>query len=158
MQVASGDAGRWTALREVDIEPETAGIATRFAVESSRAYGGRLVLKLRRVDDAQAARRLRGGTVWAPAGQVPELPRGVYYQERLVGLEVHDAELGPLGRVADVLETGGVDVLVVDGGAEGEVLVPLAREIVRRIDEDAGAIEVRLPPGLRDVNREEPSR
>ena len=146
MSVISGDAGRWTHLRRVLVD----GVRE---VEASRAYGDRLVLKLTGVDDANAAAALRGRDVAALASDLPPLPEGVYWSARLVGATVTDARAGLLGRVVDVMETGGTDVLIVRDDAGAETLVPLAREIVTRVDVGEGAIAVALPEGL----REEPS-
>ena len=62
-----------------------------------------------------------------------------------------------LGRVEGVVVTGGADLLSVrETGAEedDELLIPLVEEIVRKFDEARGRLEVRLPRGLLDLNRE----
>jgi 16S rRNA processing protein RimM len=124
----------------------------RFAVERARAYRDRLVLKLRGIDEPNAAEALRGRRVLAPADEVPELPPGVHFIETLVGLEVRQSgEI--LGRVVDLLETGGTDVLVVLGPGGREILLPLAREMVGRISAQEGVLEVKdLPEGLVELN------
>ncbi len=63
----------------------------------------------------------------------------------------------PLGIVRDVQFTGeavsGTPLLVVET-PRGELLIPLAEDICRRIDIAARLIEVALPEGLRELNRE----
>lgn len=152
VRVASGAADRWTGLRRVGLRfPVESGDEARFEVESARAYGDRLVLKLRGVDNATAAADLRGRFVVAPSEDVPELPRGTHYAARLVGLPVEDALTGPVGRIVDVLATGGADVLVVEAQDGSEVLIPFAKEITVRVD--AERVVVRMPEGLLDLNR-----
>jgi len=56
-----------------------------------------------------------------------------------------------LGVVTGV-SAAGTPVLEVET-AEGEVLIPLATEICRRIDVAARRIDVMMPEGLRDLNR-----
>ena len=131
--------------------------ALSFAVEAARSYRDRLVLKLCGVDDATAASALRGRWVFAPAEEVPQLPRGVHYLARLVGLQVVEESGRAVGRIVDVLGTGGVDVLVVEGEDAEEVLIPLAREFVRSVNEKEGVANVRLPEGLLALNRREGS-
>jgi 16S rRNA processing protein RimM len=158
VKVSSGEAGRWTGLTAVWVRgPDGAAPdpPARFDVERSRAYRDRLVLKLKGVDDPTRADALKGRWVLAPVEQVPALPPGVYWVERLVGLEVVDERRGLLGRVEDVAPTGGVDLLVVREPRGGEILVPLAESIVIGIDESAGRVTVRLPEGL---GPEEPRR
>jgi ribosomal 30S subunit maturation factor RimM len=61
-----------------------------------------------------------------------------------------------LGNVTDVQFTGegvaGTPLVVVDT-REGELLIPLADDICKRIDPAARRIDVLLPEGLRDLNR-----
>jgi len=141
-RVASGEAGRWVHLREVLLDGRP------YDVEHARAYGDRLVLKLRGVDEAGTAAGLRGAEVAAPGREVPILPEGRYWVSRLLGARVADETRGDLGVVEDVVETGGTDLLLVREASGRERLVPLAQEIVVGIDEVAGRILVRLPEGL----------
>ena len=124
-------------------------------VESARGYRDRLVLKLAGIDDANQASQLRGCDVSALAEDLPQLPEGTYWVERLVGAQVMDSVLGDIGRVMDVVETGGVDLLLVKDVAGIETLVPLVSHFVSAIDEKAGTIRVALPPGLRGINEDE---
>ena len=153
LRVASGEAARWVHLRRAvlsRIDDAHEGVPRE--VESARAYRDRLVLKFVGVDDAGKAGALRGLEVAALPEDVPQLPEGVYWAARLVGASVLDVADGPVGRVEDVLTTGGVDLLVVRGTGGDEILVPLAAEIVRSIDDAAQSIVVALPSGLRDLN------
>ncbi len=59
--------------------------------------------------------------------------------------------IGLLGTVRDVYFESGTPLLVVTSSA-GELFIPLAEEICTRIDTAARCIEVRLPPGLRELN------
>ena len=155
VRVHSGHAGRWTHVENVTLRSTEEDPGRGFRVERSRAYRDRLVLKLADVDTADRASGLRGLAVWVGEDEVPRLPAGVHYQARLIDLEVFDERAGRLGRVADVLEAGGADLLVVREGPETEILVPLSREIVREVDESRGRIEVRLPEGLAGLNAPE---
>ena len=50
------------------------------------------------------------------------------------------------------VQVGAGQPLLVVGGAQGEILVPLVETICRRIDPAARRITVDLPEGLADVN------
>ena len=152
-------ASEWQALSEVWIHLQDAAPRS-YAVQHCRGYRDRLVLKLEGIDDPGAAEALRSGEVMARREQAPALPPGQYWVARLVGLEVIDETHGTLGRVEGVLPTGGTDVLIIAAGDRGsqsggvdELLVPLAPEIVREVDEENGTIRVRLPDGLLELNR-----
>jgi 16S rRNA processing protein RimM len=124
-------------------------------VEAARAYRDRLVLKLEGVDDPSAAEALRGRWLLAPPDAVAELPEDGYYVADLVGLDVLDGDGARVGSVIDVVATSGTDVLVVEDADGHEVLVPMAGEIVTAVRLDERRIEVRLPDGLRELNRRE---
>lgn len=155
VKVVSGEAARWVHLSCVVLQGSGPGIAgDSRQVESARAYRDRLVLKLAGVNDATEAAALRGRDVLAPAEDVPRLPQDVYWVERLVGARVTDAVLGDIGRVADVIEAGGGDLLIVKDDQGVETLIPMVREFVTAIDEASGTIRLALPEGLRGLNAE----
>jgi 16S rRNA processing protein RimM len=58
-----------------------------------------------------------------------------------------------LGSVRDVYLESGTPLLAVSTPNGGELLIPFADEICTRIDPAARRIEVRLPPGLRELNQ-----
>jgi 16S rRNA processing protein RimM len=153
VRVVSGQAERWRNVERVVIAGRQGEADRILDVESAAAYRDRLVLKLRGVDDAGAGRALKGHRVLVPADEVPELPAGRYYAARLVGLEVEEGGSG-LGTVVDVVETGGCDVLVVREPDGHEVFVPMTPAIIEEIREEEGRISVRLPEGLKTLNRE----
>jgi 16S rRNA processing protein RimM len=163
VRVFGGDAGAWEMLRRISIVGGTDEQTRSYEIESSRAYRDRLVLKIRGIDDAAGAAALRGRTVVVAAEDAPELGEGEYYNDLLVGMEVRDEAGTRLGRVRAVWATGGVDLLVIDrarpGGEDGEIaeelLVPMAAEIVVRVEESRGRIVIRPPEGLLDLGRKE---
>jgi 16S rRNA processing protein RimM len=79
------------------------------------------------------------------------LDPGTYYVHDLVGCEVRTVAGSQVGTVAGVEFGTGAPMLVVAG--KGEVLVPFADPICRRIDVAARVIEIDPPDGLVDLNR-----
>jgi 16S rRNA processing protein RimM len=79
-----------------------------------------------------------------------DLPEPVAGADDLIGMEVVDTVRGAIGTVTDVIVTGANDVLVTDGPAYGQVLVPVIDDVVFEIDRDAGTISVALLDGLID--------
>jgi len=62
-------------------------------------------------------------------------------------VEVVTTEGEPLGRVAEVIETGANDVYVVHG-PRGEILIPAIEDVVRELDLEARRMIVEILPGL----------
>jgi 16S rRNA processing protein RimM len=104
-------------------------------------------LKLAGIDDRTAAEAMRGALVRVPIEQAVELPPGSYFWHEIVGLRVQDTRGRALGTVAEVLATGSNDVYVVRS-AEGELLLPAIKDVVRAIDREHGVMTVELIPGL----------
>ena len=155
VRMFKGDAEPWTGLERIWIGEADGATGSVYEIETIRAYRDRLVLKLNGIDDATRAAGLKGKRARAFSGDAPELPEGVYYSARLVGMTVLDEEGKRIGAVKDVVPTGGTDVLLVDGGGENgeEVLIPFADEIVIEVDEDKNRVTVRMSNGLLDLNR-----
>jgi 16S rRNA processing protein RimM len=129
-----------------------------YEVERSRAYRDRLVLKLRGIEDGNAAARLRGRLVGVAPENAQQLPEGRYHRAQLVGLEAVDEGGVRLGRVEDVVPTRAHDLLQIKKAADPgdeteELLVPCVSEIVLEVDLVGGRMVLRLPPGLQDLNR-----
>jgi 16S rRNA processing protein RimM len=111
------------------------------------------------VEDPNAAEELRGSRVAVAVEDAPELSEGEHYTALLVGMDVVDDEGRSVGRVIDVMPTGGKDVLVIapptgesEAAEEDEILVPFVEEIVE-VDRAGGLIRIRPPEGLLDLNR-----
>jgi len=119
---------------------------------SAEQYQDKVVLKLEGVDTAARAEPLAGSDIFLQSKDLVDLPEGTYYIFRLVGLEVFVSGNRRIGRVADVLRTGGTDLLLVQGDSNQEILIPFARSICRRVDIAAGIIEIDPPPGLLEID------
>lgn len=120
-------------------------------VEAGRWRGQDVYLKLEGVNSRTEAEALRGKELWAAAPK-PIQEAGRYYCHDIIGLRAEDEAGAPLGRVAEVLETGANDVYVVRGEL-GELLLPAVEDVVREVDIAGGRLVVRLLPGLEFVGR-----
>lgn len=103
------------------------------------------LLRLEGVDGIEAASRLVGRTLLVSEAELPE-SFALRDAGRLVGREVSDASLGPLGTIVDVMLGAAHDVWVVEGPL-GEVLVPVVDGVVGPPPPE-GPIPVTLPAGL----------
>ncbi|MBU0752046.1 MAG: ribosome maturation factor RimM [Gammaproteobacteria bacterium] len=113
----------------------------RYELDVLKLHGKGLVAKLRGVDDRTAAEALGRSYVGAPREALPAPRDGEYYWADLIGLEVVNALGVKLGTVAELIETGANDVLVVREG-KTERLLPFIAQVVREVDVPAGVIRV----------------
>ena len=117
-----------------------------YAVESAKEHKHLLIVKLRGVDDVNAAMLFKGKIAFFDREEAP-LPEGRYFIQDLLGLSVIDDESGArLGKLADVLMMPAGQVYVVRG--EKEYMIPAVPEFVREIDMKEGVIRVRLIEGM----------
>jgi 16S rRNA processing protein RimM len=166
---------RLTQLREVflthgDSEPRRHAIKTCWLSQNHR---GQAVFHFEGFTSIADAEKLRGLDVLLPFELRIALPAGQYFVSDLIGCSVFENPTSPnvlssspcfassapsfLGTVRDVQFSGegvaGTPLLAVETSQE-ELLIPLAAEICTHIDTTARRIDVVLPEGLRDLNRD----
>ena len=115
----------------------------------------RIVLKFAGVDSISDAERLIGSLVQVPLDKRAELEPGAVYVGDLVGSMLVDVSGGghrEVGQIEDVRQgVGAAPLLVVLKGSE-EYEIPFAEEYVVRFDVAGKILEMKLPPGLLEVN------
>ena len=139
----------------------------------SQNHRGQAVFHFEGVNSISEAEQFRGLDVLLPFEQRVTLPAGQYFVSDLIGCSVFENPALPpvvasspcslaeapalLGTVRDVQFPGegisGTPLLEVDT-SRGGILIPLAVDICTKIDTAARRIDVILPEGLRDLNRE----
>ncbi|MEE8585913.1 MAG: ribosome maturation factor RimM [Acidobacteriota bacterium] len=145
---------RFEGLEQVRVEGR--GGISQEILESYRFHQGRVLLKFQGRDTPDAARLLLWSEVQVPEEQRFPLPADVFYHSDLIGCEVRDARQA-LGRVVDVLETGGgpPNLVVESQPAQDqpaqEWMLPLVRAFIQDIDLEKKTIRAEPPPGLLDL-------
>ena len=108
----TGNPKRLSELGDVHIE-KADGTVRPDKIEYVKLHSGQTVIKLLGCNDADAAGLYKGGYVSITADLLAPLGKDSYYIFDLIGCDVLDASGTTLGKVIDVLETGGNDVYVV---------------------------------------------
>jgi 16S rRNA processing protein RimM len=168
---------RLTQLKGVFLGPRVSGGSAEprsIAVKScwlSQNHKGQVVFHFEGSGSISDAEKYRGLDVLLPIEKRVALAAGQYFVDDLIGCLVFENREGAsrvasspcaattapglLGVVRDVQFTGediaGTPILAVDA-REGELLIPLAEDICRRIDLVARRIDVVLPEGLSELN------
>lgn len=118
-----------------------------YEVESARFHRGMVIIKLKGVASRSEAESLVGQCLLVPEAEAVKLGPGQYYIHQIVGLRVITKEGRPLGRITEVLATGGNEVYVVRQDRK-ELLIPAIKEVVKEVDLKSGTMTVELLPGL----------
>ncbi|MSP86047.1 MAG: ribosome maturation factor RimM [Methylotenera sp.] len=83
-------------------------------VETAKVHNDVLVVKLKGIDDRDAALACKGKQIAVPRSQLPEAEENAYYWSDLIGLRVKNKQDLDFGLIVDVFETGANDVIVVN--------------------------------------------
>ena len=146
-------------LGEATIEVRTDDAATRFAlgailqtdthgdlvVDSVRVHNGILLLSFVGHTDRNAIEKLRDVLLYADVDiDAPGEDEDDYHVLQLIGCTAFLEDESELGKVSDVLNLPGQDVLVIQS-TNGEVLIPFVRALVPIVDITAKKLVV-IPP------------
>lgn len=123
--------------------PESGAVPLRVSDLRPTAKG--TIARISGIEDAAHAHELAGRFLLISGAEEEAEPEP---GEEFLGLRVHDARRGFLGTVSDIIITGANDVLVLEGGPFGEVLLPVIDDVIGALDEQAGTLEVTLLEGL----------
>ena len=116
-------------------------------VSPSRVHKGCLLAKLPGVDDMDAALAFKNKTVTIRRKDV-KLPKGVYFDQELVGLIARNAETGEeLGTLEEVMDYPAHKVYAVRGGKD-EYLIPAVPAFVKAIDIQQNTIDIHVWEGM----------
>jgi 16S rRNA processing protein RimM len=123
-----------------------------YVVQASRPHGNRLLVRLAGVAGRDAADALRGSLFVIDSGDLPPIDEpDTYYDHQLEGLLVRTTAGSDLGTIAEVLHTAAGELLAVNRGQAGELLVPFVSAIVTSVSLDSGIVEIDPPEGLLEL-------
>lgn len=136
--------GRYDGLAK---SGSTKDIWQKYEVESAKVHVNILLVKLRGINDRDAALLAKSKRIAVPREQLPEAGEDEYYWSDLIGLKVTNQQKIDFGVVTEVLETGANDVIVVrqDGPGGQERLLPFIDHVVIEVDLEARAMLVDWP-------------
>ncbi|MBV8649187.1 ribosome maturation factor RimM [Paludibacterium sp.] len=100
-----------------------------------------LVAQLEGVSDRDVAEAMRGMQIAVPRAELPDTEEDEFYWSDLIGLSVENLQGEAFGSVAELMETGANDVLVVDDGPTRR-LIPFVDAVITHVDLDAKRIVV----------------
>ena len=120
-------------------------------IEEQWFHGNRLVLKFAGFDSIDEAKQLVGYDLAVPGEDRIELPVDTFYEWELAGCRVETINGISIGDVAEVMHTGGVEMLKVVDESGRDRLIPMAADIVVEIDKEKKLIRIDPPEGLLEL-------
>lgn len=110
-----------------------------FKVLNSQIHTKGLAVSLAGISDRDAALALAQAEIAVPTSELPELEENEHYWFQLIGLNVNNTQGERLGQVAELLNSGGGNQVLVVKGCEGSIdnqqrLIPYVGAIVLDVD------------------------
>ncbi len=148
--------GRFVRGNSLRARASPGGAERNYTVESVRAHGGRLLVRLAGIADRDAADALRGTLFLVDSADLPPIAEpDEYYDHQLEGLAVRTVAGAEVGIIAEVLHTAGGELLSVKTETGREILVPFVSAIVPTVSiadgSREGFVEIDPPVGLLDL-------
>ena len=122
-----------------------------YDIQNVRFQGTTVIIKLKGIEDRNAAEAQKDKYVYITEEQLPELPEDEYYIRDLVGMTVETVDGEYIGVLNDVIQNTAQDVYEVKGDNGKMVLIPGVAAFIIDISMDTRKISVSLPEGLLDL-------
>lgn len=108
---------------------------------------GFAALKLEGVDSEIDARILLRKKCYLPAQALPELDDKTFYDHEVEGFTCVDAQFGEIGTIIQVIDLAANPLLQIDAKGK-EVLIPLLKDLVEKVDRKNKTLYIKSPEGL----------
>ena len=142
------DSKRFRKLKEVILD--TGKEEKVLEVEGVKFFKNLVILKFRDYDNINDIEKYKGCSLYVTRANAVRLKRDEYFVADLIGMDVFLEDGQPFGTLKDVMETGANDVYVIEMSDGREVLVPAIKDCIRKVEPEAGRMEIHLLPGLLD--------
>jgi 16S rRNA processing protein RimM len=106
-------------------------------------FDARPIVRVEGCDHRDAAEALRGASLRVERSLAPPLADDEWWAEELAGCRVGDGDR-PVGVVRSMLGLPSCECLEVERPDGPDILVPMVRDAIRRVDVSAGEIDVNL--------------
>jgi len=120
-------------------------------IEGVRYKGSTIIIKLKGIDDRDAAEKSKGKYVYMQEDQLDDLEEGQYYIRDLIGYDVCDENDRHIGVLSDIVRNTLQDIYVVRNPDDKEILIPGVDEFIMSVDSENKKIIVKLMEGLLEL-------
>jgi 16S rRNA processing protein RimM len=144
------DPGYYEEMESVFVAINRQEMLVPFFIEEISIAEDKALVKFEGIDTAEEAENLVSCGLYLPIEFLPRLSEDQFYYHDIIGFQVIDHKAGALGPVQQVYHFTSQDLLSVMH-KEKEVLIPVADEIIKKVDKDKKELFVELPDGLLDI-------
>lgn len=121
-----------------------------FSIAEIVIQRGFALIQFENVNDEEAAELISGCEVYLPLEKLPPLNGNEFYYHEVIGFTVTDKTFGEVGTIAQIFDMPQQAVAQVFH-SDKEVLIPLKKDFVERIDRQGKTLFMILPDGLIEI-------
>ncbi len=121
-----------------------------YFIEHISSRKDKAFIKFEDVNSLEAATMLKGSSVYLDKSLRPKLKKGEFYDDEVIDFIVEDEDLGLLGAIKEVIQSGPNRLLALDYLGK-EVLIPITGPFIQSINKTKKKIMVLLPDGFLDL-------
>lgn len=140
------DITRFEDLKSIYVE--TKNSLRTFIIEEVKYSKNLVLLKLKGIDDINAATIYKNCYLKIDRKDAVDLPENSYFIIDLIGITVFSDNNEELGNIVDVYSTGANDIYVVKNELGKQVLLPAIGEVIKNVDIKNKKMIVHLIEGL----------
>ena len=116
----------------------------------ARPHKNIALVKIKGVDTVEKADMLRGKVLYMNRKDA-KLPKGTYFVQDLMGLEIRDAETSEVyGKLTDVIKTGANDVYELKNSEGKAFYLPVIPDVVKEVVPEEGYVLITPMKGIFD--------
>lgn len=130
---------------------ERDGSLVPYTIESISSRPDKSFIKFEDINTVADAEALRGCSIYLPKDIRPELKRGEFYNDEIIGFKVEDKNHGELGTIKDILESGPSRLIQILDGNGKEILIPVQGPFITSLNRSKKLLKVDLPDGFLEI-------
>jgi len=119
-----------------------------FISKSHFQNNGTLRIKLDDVNDIVMVKPLVGKGIYIPNNILPSLSGNKFYHHEVIDFTIIDVNHGEVGKVTRILNYPRQAIFEIFNTDDKEILIPIAEDIITKVDRTNQTIEVETPEGL----------
>jgi len=123
-----------------------------FIEKSSFQRGNELRVRFEDINTEEDANAILKKEVYLPLELLPKLEGDRFYFHEVIGFTLIDLNHGAIGTIESINDSTAQDLFIVNG-EEGEILIPMVDDFIKKIDRKKKQVLVETPEGLIDMNK-----
>jgi len=130
---------------------KSAPLKKKLFIKGVKYHKNSAILSFRDIDTIDEAEKYRGAELFLTRDELGEPPDGRYYISDIIGLMAYTKEGVLVGKVTDVINTGGSDVYVISKEGRRDILIPITPELDYSIDLEKDTFIFEFSEGLKNL-------